>query len=162
MKGRLSHIQYFINLLPLIAGRSTCIKRQVGAVITKENNLVATGYNGAPSGCVHCEELGCMRKVLKIESGKNMELCRGAHAEMNAICQAAKHGISLKDADIYSYVFPCSWCMKMIINTGIKNIYYIEDYMDDLSKQLAAEASIRCLKVKPTVKYFSAYDEKME
>jgi len=131
-----------MEIARLVARRSTCLRRQVGAVVVKEKNILATGYNGAPSGVSHCSDIGCLRQKLGIPSGERHELCRGLHAEQNAIIQAAKHGISINGATLYCTNFPCVICTKMIINAGIKRIVYLEGYPDKLSAELQQEAGI--------------------
>ncbi len=127
----------------MVAKRSTCLRRQVGAVIVKDKRILATGYNGAPSGLKHCEEVGCIREKEDIPSGQRHELCRGLHAEQNAIIQAAYHGISIKDSTLYCTNFPCVICAKMIINAGIKEVIYEEGYDDLLAMELLKEAGIK-------------------
>jgi len=131
-----------MNITNLVAERSTCLRRAVGAVLVKDKRILSTGYNGAPTGLRHCLEVGCMREQLGIESGKMHELCRGIHAEQNAIIQAAYHGVSVKGAGIYCTNQPCSICARMIINAGIKKIYFQSGYADALAKELLAEAEI--------------------
>ncbi len=131
-----------MNITNLVAERSTCLRRAVGAVLVKDKRILSTGYNGAPTGLRHCLEVGCMREQLGIESGKMHELCRGIHAEQNAIIQAAYHGVSVKGASIYCTNQPCSICARMIINAGIKKIYFQSGYADALAKELLAEAEI--------------------
>lgn len=126
----------------LVATRSTCIRRQVGAVIVKDKRVLSTGYNGAPKGSRHCDELGCIREILDVPSGTRHELCRGVHAEQNAVVQAAYFGVSVKDASIYTTTYPCSMCAKIIINAGITEIVFGEGYPDDLSKELLEESGI--------------------
>ena len=138
---------YFMQIAELVATRSTCLRRSVGAVIVKNKRILATGYNGAPSGVRHCREVGCLREKLQVESGKMHELCRGIHAEQNAIIQAAYHGVSVKGASLYCTNRPCSICAKMIINAGIKKIYYQSGYADPLSAELLAEASIELIRI---------------
>lgn len=135
---------YFLRIAQLVAQRSTCLRRQVGAVIVKENRLLATGYNGAPNGVAHCFQLpgGCLRESLKIPSGQRQELCRGLHAEQNAILQAAAFGVSLKGSDLYCTHQPCVTCGKMIINAGIKRVVFLGDYPDELSIEMLKEAKI--------------------
>lgn len=135
--------EYFMNISDQVATRSTCLRRQVGAVIVKEKRILATGYNGAPSGLEHCLTKGCLREQLGIPSGENQELCRGLHAEQNAIIQAALHGVRLNDAIIYSTHKPCVLCSKMIINAGLKEIRYVEGYPDKLADELLNEARIK-------------------
>ncbi len=133
---------YFMNITHLVAERSTCIRRAVGAVLVKDKRILSTGYNGAPTGLKHCLEVGCMREQFGVESGKMHELCRGIHAEQNAIIQAAYHGVSVNGAVIYCTNQPCSICARMIINAGIKKIYYQSGYADSLARELLGEAGI--------------------
>ncbi len=139
---RPSNDEYFMNMAKLVATRSTCIRRQVGAVIVKDKRVLSTGYNGSPKGSKHCDELGCIREELDVPSGTRHELCRGVHAEQNAVIQAAYFGVSVKDSTIYSTTHPCSMCAKIIINAGIIEIVYNEGYPDDLSKELLSETGI--------------------
>lgn len=136
---------YFLEIASVIAGRSTCLRRQVGAVLVKDKRLLATGYNGAPTGLEHCLETGCLRQEKNIPSGERHELCRGLHAEQNAIIQAALHGVSIKGADLYCTHHPCSLCAKMLINAGIKRIILKEGYPDELARQLFTEAGIQVI-----------------
>ena len=126
----------------LVAKRSTCLRRAVGALIVKDKRILTTGYNGAPTGIKHCIEIGCLREELNVPSGEKHELCRGIHAEQNAIIQAAYHGVSIKDATLFCTNMPCSICAKMIINAGIKKIYYHSGYADAMSKEMLTEAGI--------------------
>ncbi len=130
---RESWVDYFKRLSKIIAERSTCIHRKVGAVIVKDKRILATGYNQPPSGFPHCDQIGCIRDDLNIPSGKNQELCYGLHAEQNALMQAAKFGISTDGATIYVTHKPCSVCARLIINSGIKRVVYIEGYPDPLT-----------------------------
>jgi len=134
--------QYFFNIIDVVKQRSTCLRRQVGAVIVKDNHILATGYNGVPSGISHCADVGCLRAKLNVPSGQRHELCRGLHAEQNAIIQSAKYGVSITDSTIYTNTKPCSICTKMIINSGIKEIVYIEYYDDPLADELLSETDI--------------------
>ena len=133
---------YFMSLAELVSTRSTCLRRKVGAVIVKDKRILSSGYNGAPSGVTHCEITGCLREKLKVPSGERHELCRGLHAEQNAIIQAAYHGVEIKDSFIYCTNLPCIICSKMIINAGIKKIFYKEGYPDELSEAMLKEANI--------------------
>ena len=133
---------YFMNITNLVAERSTCLRRAVGAVVVKDKRILSTGYNGAPTGLKHCLEVGCLRQKLGIESGKMHELCRGIHAEQNAIIQAAYHGVSVRGADIFCTNQPCSICARMIINAGIERIYYQSGYADPLAIELLEEARV--------------------
>ena len=134
--------EYFMAITKLVATRSTCLRRHVGAILVKDKRILASGYNGAPSGLKHCEEVGCLRADSSIPSGERHELCRGLHAEQNAIIQAANHGISIKGSILYCTNKPCVICTKMIINAGIKKIYYEEGYDDPLSDRMLAEAGL--------------------
>jgi dCMP deaminase len=139
---RPSWSEYFMTIAKLVSKRSTCLRRNIGAVLVKDKRIIATGYNGAPTGIRHCEETGCLREKLGIKSGERHELCRGLHAEQNVIIQAAYYGVSTKDTVLYSTHKPCIICSKMIINAGIKKIYYLEGYPDPLADEMIAEAHI--------------------
>jgi dCMP deaminase len=140
---------YFMNITNLVAERSTCLRRAVGAVIVKDKRILSTGYNGAPTGLRHCLEVGCLREKLGVESGKMHELCRGIHAEQNAIIQAAYHGVSVKGGSLFCTNQPCSICARMIINAGINKIYYQSGYADPLAKELLEEAEIELKQIIP-------------
>ena len=144
---RPSFDEYFMKIAKIVATRSTCLRRQVGAVIVKDNHILSTGYNGAPKGFRHCEEVGCIREKLGVSRGERHELCRGLHAEQNAIIQAAVFGVSIKGATIYTTHFPCSVCMKMLVNAEIKEIVYLNDYPDDLEKEILKESNIKVRKL---------------
>jgi dCMP deaminase len=131
-----------MELTHVVAKRSTCLRRKVGALIVKERRVLATGYNGAPSGLAHCSETGCLREEKNVPSGERHELCRGLHAEQNAIIQAALHGSSIKDATLYCTHQPCILCTKMIINAGIKKIVFKGAYPDQLAQEMLTEAEI--------------------
>lgn len=133
---------YYMSMVEIAKERSTCLRRQVGAMVVKDKRILTSGYNGAPKGCRHCEEIGCLRETLKIPSGERHELCRASHAEQNAIVQAAMYGVSIDGATIYVTAQPCAICTKLIINSGIKRVVYKGDYPDDLSMQLLNEANI--------------------
>ncbi len=137
--------QYFMDITSLVATRSSCLRRQVGALLVKDRNILATGYNGVPSGITHCEAVGCLRERLKVPSGERHELCRGLHAEQNAIIQAAKHGTNINGATLYCTTMPCIICTKMIINAGITTVIYGEGYADDLAREMITEASIEVI-----------------
>lgn len=138
--------EYFMEIVELIKGRSTCLRRQVGALIAKDKRILSTGYNGAPTGCKHCAEVGCLREQYKIPSGQRHELCRAIHAEQNAIIQAAYSGVSVKGATMYVTDQPCVLCAKMIINAGIDKVVFKGDYPDDIAMELLMEASVRVIK----------------
>ncbi len=131
-----------MDIARLVAKRSTCLRRRVGAVVVKDKNILATGYNGTPSGITHCEEVGCLRQRLNVPSGERHELCRGLHAEQNAIIQAAKHGANISGTTLYCTNSPCVICSKMIINAGIHRIIFLEGYPDDLSTELLRESGV--------------------
>jgi len=131
-----------MDITRLVARRSTCMRRQVGAVLVKEKNILTTGYNGTPSGITHCSVTGCLREQLKVPSGERHELCRGLHAEQNAIIQAARHGVNIADSTLYCTNSPCIICTKMLINAGIRRVIYLEGYADSLSHEMLAEAGI--------------------
>jgi dCMP deaminase len=135
--------EYFMRIAMLAATRSTCLRRQVGAVIVKNKKVLATGYNGSPAGLKHCLEIGCLREELKIPSGQRHELCRAIHAEQNAIIQAATSGISIEGGTLYSTTFPCILCAKMLINARIREIFVGEGYPDDLSKSMIEESGMK-------------------
>jgi len=134
--------EYFMQVADVVARRSTCIRRNVGAVIVKDKRILATGYNGAPTGLAHCADVGCLREELGIPSGERHEICRGLHAEQNAIIQAAKYGIPVEGSTIYCTAEPCSLCTKMLINSGIVRIVFKEPYPDDLARRLLAESNV--------------------
>ncbi|MHB1347281.1 MAG: deoxycytidylate deaminase [Candidatus Humimicrobiaceae bacterium] len=135
--------EYFIAITKQVATRSTCLRRKVGAIVVNDKRILTTGYNGAPRGVKSCLEIGkCMRQELGVPSGQRHEICRALHAEQNAIIQAAYHGVKIESSDIYSTTQPCVLCAKMLINAGIKKIYYYEDYPDELALELLKEASV--------------------
>ena len=137
---------YFMKITDDVKERSTC-RRKVGAVITKDNMIVSTGYNGSPKGLSHCSEKGgCMRELNKIPSGTRQEFCRAVHAEQNAIIQAAVLGSSTKGGTLYTNTYPCSICARMLINAEIKRIVYDSDYSDPLAKELLDESGIEIVK----------------
>lgn len=131
-----------MDIARLVASRSTCMRRHVGAVIVKDKNVLATGYNGTPKGISHCDGVGCLREKYGVPSGERHELCRGLHAEQNAIIQAAKHGINIADGTLYCTNAPCVICAKMLINAGLKKIVYLEGYPDQLAMELLNESAM--------------------
>ena len=139
--------QYFMDITRLVATRSTCLRRQVGAILVKGRNILATGYNGVPSGITHCDVEGCLRVRLNVPSGERHELCRGLHAEQNAIIQAARHGVNIDGATLYCTTMPCIICTKMIINAGVRRIVYIEGYSDTLTREMLDEVGMELLKI---------------
>jgi dCMP deaminase len=135
--------EYFLEVAHLVAKRATCLRRSVGAVLVKNKRILATGYNGAPSGLKHCAEIGCLREKLKIPSGQRHELCRGMHAEQNVLVQAALHGIGVKGSTLYATNHPCVICSKMLINAGIQEIVVAGGYPDKLAEQFLKEAKVK-------------------
>ena len=139
--------KYFIEIAKLVSTRSNCVSRKVGAVITVDNQIIATGYNGAPKGLHHCVDAGgCLRKLNKIPSGTRQEVCRAVHAEQNAIISAAVKGVSIKGGTLYVNTYPCSICTRMLINAEIKRIVYDSDYSDPLAKEMLDESGIEVVK----------------
>lgn len=135
--------EYFMEMAELTAKRSTCMRRQVGAVIVKDRHAIATGYNGAPRGLMHCEDRGgCLRQQLNVPSGQRHELCMALHAEQNAIIQAAAMGHGIEGGTIYITHQPCAICAKMIINAGITRIVIREGYPDELAASILDEAGL--------------------
>ena len=135
----------YLSLAVEVGKWTSCIRdnRKVGAIIVKNGRIIATGYNGAPSNITNCIERGyCLRNSLDINHGEQQQICYSVHAEQNAILQAAKFGISVDNSTLYCTHSPCSICAKMIINSGIKRIVYLNDYPDDFAKQLLSEANI--------------------
>lgn len=149
MIERPSWDEYFIKIAGDVASRATCIRRKVGAVIVKDKRILSTGYNGVPAGITHCSKDTCLRTIYNVPSGEKHELCRGLHAEQNAIIQAALHGVSINSASIYVTNQPCSICTKMLINSGIKRIIFSEAYNDKLAMEMIKEASIDVFIIKP-------------
>ena len=133
---------YFMELAHLIRERSSCHHRKVGSIIVRENRILSTGYNQPPSGFPHCDETLCIRDALRIVSGENQEVCYAAHAEQNAICQAAKFGISTNGSTIYVTHKPCSICARLIINAGIKRVVFAADYPDPLTDFMFRETGV--------------------
>ena len=136
--------EYFMQIAQLVAKRSTCLRRKVGAILVRDKRILCTGYNGPPRGLAHCSEVGCLRDKLGIPSGERQEICRGLHAEQNAIIQAALHGISTKGATLYCKMEPCLDCAKMIINAGIKRVvcekrYHAAQQTREFFKQAGVE-----------------------
>ncbi|OWP54137.1 MAG: cytidine deaminase [Cuniculiplasma sp. C_DKE] len=135
--------QYFMKMAYMAASRANCVRRQVGALIVRDKSILATGYNGPPTGAQHCDVVGCIRIDMDIPSGERHELCRGLHAEQNAIIQAAVNGVSIRDGVIYTTTFPCVVCAKMIVNARLKEIIYTEGYPDELSELMLLESDVK-------------------
>ncbi|MFH1888736.1 MAG: cytidine/deoxycytidylate deaminase family protein [Candidatus Omnitrophota bacterium] len=140
--------EYFLEVAFLVSKRATCLRRKVGAVLVKEKKILATGYNGAPSGIRHCIDIGCLREKMKIPSGERHELCRGLHAEQNVLLQAALHGVSTKESVLYITNQPCIICAKMLINGGVKEIVTVGYYPDKLAQEFLKEAKIKVRRIK--------------
>jgi len=134
--------EYFCTITGDVAERSTCLRRHVGAIIVKDKRILATGYNGAPAGLAHCLEVGCLREQRGIPSGTRQELCRGLHAEQNAVIQAARHGISIEGATVYCTNQPCVTCAKILVNAGIVEVVYVNPYPDELAQAMLEEAGV--------------------
>lgn len=149
MNHRLPWPDYFMRIAHLVAERSTCTRRKVGAVAVRDKRILATGYNGAPAGVAHCLDIGCLREQLGVPSGQRHEICRGLHAEQNVIIQGALHGVSLKGAELYCTTKPCLICAKMLINCGVTAVYFAEGYPDELSDAMIAESGMRCVRFAP-------------
>lgn len=137
--------EYFMSIAKEVAKRSTCMRRHVGAILVKGKRILTTGYNGAPVGLKHCKEVGCIREDESIPSGERHELCRGIHAEQNAIIQAAYYGVSIAGSVLYCTNFPCVICSKMLINAGIRTIYYENGYNDPMAKKMLKEKQIKLI-----------------
>ena len=134
---------YFLEMAQLVSKRSTCLRRHVGAVLVTDKKILATGYNGAPSGLAHCLDIGCLRDKLRTPSGQRHELCRGLHAEQNALIQASLHGISVRGSILYVTNHPCIICAKMLINAGIKEIVIVRGYPDKMAMGFLREGKIK-------------------
>ncbi len=148
---RPSFDEYFIKITQVVAERSTCLKRLVGAIIVKDNRILTTGYNGAPKGFRHCAQTGCIRQAQNIPSGQRHELCRGLHAEQNAIIQAAWHGVTIEGATMYVTYHPCVICVKMMINAGIKKLVYEGKYPDKLAADMIAESGLEVIRFEKNI-----------
>ncbi|MDD3717556.1 MAG: dCMP deaminase family protein [Actinomycetota bacterium] len=141
--ARPSWERYFMSIAEQVATRSTCLRRQVGCIIVVGKRIVSTGYNGAPSGLPHCEEVGCIRETRGVASGERHELCRGLHAEQNAIIQAAMHGTAVLGGRVFCTHKPCILCTKMLINAGVERVYYTEGYEDEMADEMARQAGLQ-------------------
>lgn len=147
VRSRPSWDEYFMEMAGLVSRRATCVRRMVGAVLVRDKRILATGYNGAPSGLAHCLETECVRQKLHIPSGQRHELCRGLHAEQNVLLQAALHGTSTKGSVLYITNQPCVICAKMLINAGIQEVVIGGEYPDTLAAQFLRDAKIKVRKV---------------
>lgn len=138
--------EYFMSIAHLVAGRSTCIRRQVGSVaVSPDNRILGTGYNGNLPGAPHCDELGCLRQELNVPSGQRQEICRAQHAEANICNFAARHGVALEGATVYVTTQPCSTCVKAMVTSGIKKVVFDQGYPDEFSARLAKDAGMELL-----------------
>jgi dCMP deaminase len=142
--------EYFMNIAHVVSERSTCLRRKVGAIAVRDKRILATGYNGAPAGLQHCLDIGCLREKLGVPSGQRHELCRALHAEQNVIIQAAASGVSLEGATLYCTTQPCLICTKMLINVGIKIMYFSESYPDKMAQAMLDEAGVDYQVLVPT------------
>lgn len=142
-EARPSWDEYFAEICKVVAKRSTCLRRRVGAILVRNRRILSTGYNGPPRKLRHCADLGgCYREQLGIPSGERHELCRALHAEQNAIIQAALHGVETTGATLYVTNFPCALCAKMLINAGVVRVVYGGEYPDELARELLEEAGV--------------------
>jgi dCMP deaminase len=139
---------YFMKMAELAAERATCLRRQVGAVLVKDRQILATGYNGAPKGINHCEKTGCLREEKNVPSGERHEICRGVHAEQNLVAQAAVHGVKTEGSTVYCTDQPCIICTKLLMNAGIDKIYYKHSYEDKFSRKLLKESDVKLVQLK--------------
>ena len=148
MSDRLSWDQYFLNITRQVAERSTCLRAKVGAVIVRDKNILATGYNGAPAGLPHCTDVGCLVYRSETPTGDVEENCyRTIHAEINAIAQAAKNGSTIRDAAIYITHSPCFHCLKVLLNTGIRRVFYEHEYKLHTLDELLRHTDVRLERV---------------
>jgi dCMP deaminase len=145
---RPSYDEYFMEMAHIVSKRSTCLRRKVGALLVKDKHILSTGYNGAPKGLKHCFEVRCIREHMDIPSGERHELCRGLHAEQNAIIQAAVFGVSITNSILYCTNTPCVVCVKMLINAGVREIVYSGEYPDDLAKKMLGESNLKIKRFK--------------
>jgi dCMP deaminase len=136
---------YFLSIAKVVASRSTCMRRKVGAVLVKDRQILSTGYNGAPKGITHCEEAGCLREELGIPSGERHEICRGSHAEINAIAQAAYAGVSTAGCWLYCTHEPCVYCTKALLNCGCSRIVFINSYPDQIAREIISQSGVEIL-----------------
>ncbi|MFH0916124.1 MAG: cytidine/deoxycytidylate deaminase family protein [bacterium] len=138
---------YFMEIARVVSTRASCLRRQVGAVLVKNRQILATGYNGVPRGLRHCSDRGCLRAELGVPSGERHELCRGLHAEQNAIIQAAYHGVAIRGAELYCTHQPCAVCAKMLVNADVVAVYFAGEYPDALAMEVFEEAGTRLVRM---------------
>ena len=149
MTTRLSWDEYFMTITRQVAERSTCTRAKVGAVIVRDRSILATGYNGSPAGMPHCTDAGCLIYESKTPAGDIEQNCfRTIHAEINAIAQAAKNGASIRDATIYITHTPCIHCLKVLVNTGIRAIFYEKPYKLETVRDIIENTGVALQHVK--------------
>ncbi len=146
MNDRPTWQKYFMEMAYLASQRSTCLRRHVGAVLVRDNQILSTGYNGSPKNISHCSQTGCLREKLNVPAGEKHELCRGVHAEQNAIIQCSINGATTRNAVLYCTNQPCSICAKLIINAEIKTVYIADTYPDTLAEQMFREAGVEMIR----------------
>lgn len=147
MMKRPNKDEFYIEMAELVSKLSTCLSRQVGAVLVKDGQIISTGYNGAPKGLPHCDEVGCIRKEKDIEKGTHHELCRGVHAEQNTVIQGATHGTNVQGATLYCTTSPCVQCTKILINACIDKVVYKNSYPDELAKKILEQSDIELVRL---------------
>jgi len=135
--------KYFLDIAETVSTRSTCVRRNVGAVAVKDKRILATGYNGAPSGIEHCTNVSCLRQQMGIPSGEQLSICKALHAEQNVIIQAGLCGVSLKESTFYITCTPCTMCAKMLINSRITAIVCKEYYPDEFASKMLSQVGIK-------------------
>ncbi len=145
--NRPSWDEYFSGLARMVASRSTCLRRNVGAVLVKGERIISTGYNGAPQGISHCLEIGCLRDEEGIPSGHRYEMCRGVHAEQNAVINAARYGISTLGTVLYCTNQPCMLCARMLVNAGVIRVVHQGDFEDALALACLKEAGVEVVEI---------------
>ncbi len=146
--ARPSWDEYFSRLARMVASRSTCLRRNVGALLVREERIIATGYNGAPQGIPHCLDVGCLRQKQEIPSGHRYELCRGVHAEQNAIINAARYGVSTLGSVLYCTHQPCMLCARMLVNAGVISVVHQGDFEDDRALGIFKEAGVKVVEIR--------------
>lgn len=135
--------EFFSQIAKLVARRSTCKRRNIGSVLVKDRQILATGYNGAPRGMAHCLDVGCLRDELKIPSGTRLEVCRAVHGEINAIIQCASHGVETRGSELYVTAHPCKICSRIIVNAGIERVIICGEYSDKDGVDVLQEAGVK-------------------
>lgn len=148
---RISWNEYFAKMVEIVKLRSTCKRHNFGAIVTVDNKIRGTGYNGAPRGMPHCTDIGCLRDELNIPSGTRHEICRAVHAEMNAVLQGLQFG-SLEGGTLYTNSFPCEICARLIVNSGIKKVVVSGEYSTTNGMELLQNAGIEIVDIKDKLK----------